>query len=689
MEASGNVPNSKNSGVIRRLAAIVVADVVGYTRLMERDDAGTLARLRDIRAQLIDPKIAAYGGHVVKTAGDGMLVEFGSADAALRCAVDVQRAMAARNEPQPVDVRIEFRIGINLGDIIVEGGDIAGDGVNVAARLEALAEPGGICVSAVVRDQVHGNLDVAFEDISEQQVKNIARSVHVYHVTLGRQDHDASAAPASSSRRRPMRRWWWLAGVAGLGAIGIGVVFIQQLRKPTVPPAPPPLSIAILPFSAPSGSPADVQLADRLAEDLTAALGRSRIARVASRGLVTAYRNKAVDARAVGRELNVRYLVEGEIRAESDGNVLSIRLTDVGGGVQLWSDQNAIGTSAERDEREMLVARSVRRLRVALYEAQRSDPNQSAAMKLVFRAETVDTNSREALRDARRFYGEALRMQPDLMPALIGRGWNSVAELELDPGPDRDRLVQEALADSARAIAIDGDDPVAWNLRGTALGWEGRLDAAFEADARARQLDPSREQSLRAWLLVMNGQANEALAVVDRALSVDPHANGSYLHQKCWASLQLGRYDDAIAACERFLAGDEYWFTHVLLMAAYARSAKRREGGRRKGDRASARAPILDRAVQSPVEIGLAGLPGADRRSHRRRTALGGRAGQVAAPGQSLRIRAIDAAIIAMKKTNVHDGIASPMNSQPCSAHSPLPLSTLPITSVSGIVSSM
>jgi adenylate cyclase len=212
------------SVVTRRLAAIVIADVVGFSRHMERDDAGTLARLREIREQLINPKIAEYGGHVVKTAGDGMLLEFSSADAALRCAVDVQRAMKARNESQAPDERIEFRMGINLGDIIVDGDDIAGDGVNVAARLEALAEPGGICVSGSVRDQVHGNVDVGFDDIGEQQVKNIMRSIRVFAVSLDPQAlrrpavarpaaMRSPAGPIASIKRPPwLRRSWTVLG---------------------------------------------------------------------------------------------------------------------------------------------------------------------------------------------------------------------------------------------------------------------------------------------------------------------------------------------------------------------------------------------------------------------------------------------------------------------------------------------
>src|SRR5437764_6587911 len=172
------------SAVTRKLAAILIADVVGFSRHMERDDAGTFARLREIRERIVDPKIAEYGGRVVKTAGDGMLLEFSSADSALHCAIDVQRAMHADNLSKPSDQRIEFRIGINIGDIIVDGTDIAGDGVNVASRLEALAEPGGICVSSAVREQVHGNLDVDFDDIGEQQLKNIVRPIRDYRVVI-------------------------------------------------------------------------------------------------------------------------------------------------------------------------------------------------------------------------------------------------------------------------------------------------------------------------------------------------------------------------------------------------------------------------------------------------------------------------------------------------------------------------
>ena len=212
-------------------------------------------------------------------------------------------------------------------------------------------------------------------------------------------------------------------------------------------------------------------------------------------------------------------------------------------------------------------------LRSSLYAALRDDPNQSATMKLLFRTDAIDQTSREGILNARHLYDEAVRLQPDSELALLGRGFNAIAELEFDPGQDRDRLVDEALGFSARALAIDGRDADAWELRGIALGWQGRLDAAFEADDRARQLDPTHDFNLRAWLLVMNGQAIEAVALVERAVSIDPRAVSNYQLQKCWATLQLGRYDEAITACEKWSAADDQWFPpHVLLMVAYAQS---------------------------------------------------------------------------------------------------------------------
>ena len=260
-----------------------------------------------------------------------------------------------------------------------------------------------------------------------------------------------------------------------------------------------------------------------------------------------------------------------------------------------------------------------RRLGNALYDAQRIDPNQSAAMKVLFRADNISITSRESLLEARRLYDEALRLQPDFLLAVLGRGYLSVAELDLDdPGIERDRLANEAFESSARALALDPDNAEAWTLRGVALGWQGRLDAAFEADARARQLDPSSRQISCVWLLVMNGQADEALAAVDRGISIDPLAIGNYQVQRCWANLQLGRYDEGIAACEKWLVADNLlqFLAHVLLTAAYAQSGNAAKAAAEKAIVLKRVPRIFDCAVQGFVEIGFACLSSADRGAH-------------------------------------------------------------------------
>src|SRR5713226_2928706 len=259
----------------RKLAAILAADVVGYSRLMGIDEEGTLAQLRGHRRALIDPKIKEHHGRIVKTTGDGMLVEFASVVDAVRCAVEVQRGMAERNAGVPVERRIEFRVGINLGDIIVEGKDIYGDGVNIAARLEGLAEPGGICVSRTVRNQVRDKLPYAFEDMGEQSVKNIARSLRVYRVGLDR----TGATTAEPTR--------------------------SALPLPNKP------SIAVLPFQNMSGDAEQEYFADGIVEDLITALSHVKWLFVIARNSSFVYKGKVADVKQVARELGVRYVLEG------------------------------------------------------------------------------------------------------------------------------------------------------------------------------------------------------------------------------------------------------------------------------------------------------------------------------------------------------------------------------------------
>jgi adenylate cyclase len=260
----------------RRLAAILAADVAGYSRLMGADEEGTLGRLKMLRAEVIDPQIAGHRGRIVKTTGDGLLAEFASVIDALRCAVEVQHETGGRNAAVSPDDRIEFRIGINVGDIVVENGDIFGDGVNVAARLEALAEPGGICVAARVQEDAAGKLDLAFEDLGEQQLKNIARPVRAYRVVTA----DRPATPQSGSG----------------------------------PPLPDKPSIAVLPFANMSGDPEQEYFADGMVEEIITALSRIRWLFVIARNSSFTYKGRTVDVKQVGRELGVRYVLEGSVR---------------------------------------------------------------------------------------------------------------------------------------------------------------------------------------------------------------------------------------------------------------------------------------------------------------------------------------------------------------------------------------
>jgi adenylate cyclase len=285
----------------RRLAAISVADVAGYSRLIGADEGGTLAAFKAIRAQLIDPNIAAHNGRLVKTTGDGLLVEFGSVVDALRCATEVQAGMAERNATAPADKRIEYRIGINMGDVVVEDGDIFGDGVNVAARLEGLAEPGGICVSARVQEDAVGKLDLAFEDMGEQALKNIARPVRAYRMAT-----------------RPV-----------------------PLTEPetTALPLPEKPSIAVLPFANMSGDPEQEYFADGMVEEIITALSRIRWLFVIARNSSFTHKGRSVDIRQVGRELGVRYVLEGSVRKAGGRVRITAQLIDAASGAHVWADR--------------------------------------------------------------------------------------------------------------------------------------------------------------------------------------------------------------------------------------------------------------------------------------------------------------------------------------------------------------
>ena len=566
--------------VIRRLAAIVIADVVGYTRLMERDDTATYARVRLIRDEVVDPAIVSHGGRIVKTAGDGLVAEFTSALAALRAAIQIQRQMAARNTTATADERIDYRIGINLGDIMVEADDIAGDGVNVASRLEALAAPGGICVSSGVREQVHGQLDVGFVDGGEQKVKNIGRPIRVYRVVFD----DGKPSTSDGRQMTPLRKFALpLAAfcVAALLLAGIGAWSLTATRfnDASVPAA---FSVAVLPFTASSSNPADAEVAQRLTRDVTTALAQRRVMRVAARATVATNDENPHGARREGRANAVRHVVEGDVSRAGDKLVVTVRLVDAATGTQAWSDRMEFEPSLLAVEPDAVRLRSADHIARAISAAERGRavlrPEPSSALDWVLRGNAVWTANGSTLkgaREARRFYDEALRIDPNSVPALTARTNSLHWELYEDPHADRNAIAAEMESLSRKAIAIDAWDSDAWDARADALGWLARWEEALAANEKARSLAPTQMGNWdnAAWLRYAMGQPDESLAIARRIIAIDPPGEGVDWYYVCRGNLMLGHYKEAVPACETAAALDAAsWQNQLQLLAAYGQS---------------------------------------------------------------------------------------------------------------------
>jgi len=476
----------------RRLAAILAADVAGYSRLMGADEEGTLAALKAIRRELGDPKVKEHRGRIVKTTGDGLLIEFASVVDAVRCAVEVQRGMAERNAEVPEARRIEFRIGINLGDIIRDGRDIFGDGVNIAARLEALSEPGGICVSGIVHDQVRDKLDVAFEDMGERQVKNISRPVHVW-------------------RRR-------------LGA------------KPVIPastplPLPDKPSIAVLPFANMSGDPEQEYFADGMVEEIITALSRIRWLFVIARNSSFTYKGQAVDVKQVGRELGVRYVLEGSVRKAGDRVRITGQLIDAATGVHLWADrfdgslkdvfelQDRVASSVAGVIEPTLQAAEIRRAA----ERPTSDPT---TYDLYLRALPLwSTYEKDRIIRALDLLGQAIERAPHYGPALAlaAQCYNVLA---VSGWTDDSEASHRKAIDLARqALRWAPDDPDALANAGFVLGVLGEdIDLAIASIDRSLALNPSFARGW-AWSAVLRnvaGQPDIAIEHFNRSLRLSP-----------------------------------------------------------------------------------------------------------------------------------------------------------------------
>jgi adenylate cyclase len=473
----------------RRLAAILAADVAGYSRLMGADEEGTHERLKAHLQELVDPKITQHHGRVVKSTGDGLLAEFASVVDAVRCAVTVQQAMVERNTDFPSDQRLELRIGINLGDVIIDDQDIFGDGVNVAARLEALAEPGGISVSRVVRDQVRDKLDVAFEDRGEQQVKNIARPVHVYRIPV------AGNAPAKGPLPLP--------------------------EKP---------SIAVLPFANMSGDPEQEYFADGMVEEIITALSRIRWLFVIARNSSFTYKGQAVDVKQVGRELGVRYVLEGSVRKAGNRVRITGQLIDAATGAHLWADrfdgsledvfelQDKVATSVAGVIEPALQAAETSRL------ANRPTADLSA-YDAYLRAFAIVMSSVDQIPEALRLLEQAIERDADYGPALA---WAAICCMRLcqdGTSTDREADSRKGVDYAHRALRVAGDDPVALANAAFALAYFGEdLDAMTALADRALSINPNfaRGWFISGYIRFWAGDLDAAIARGENALRLSP-----------------------------------------------------------------------------------------------------------------------------------------------------------------------
>jgi adenylate cyclase len=510
----------------RRLAAILAADMVGYSRLIGNDEHGTLQAFKAIQAELFDPKIAEHHGRLVKTTGDGLLVEFSSVVDALRCAGELQARLAERNATIPTDERIEFRIGINVGDIVVENGDIFGDGVSIAVRLEGLADPGGICVSSRVQEDAVGKINLIFEDLGEQQLKNISRRIRVFRV---------------------------LVGSAGLPTAAVDAEV--PLPKPALP-LPDKPSLAVLPFENMTGDKEQDYFVDGTVEEIITAISRLPWLFVIARNSSFTYKGRAVDVRQVARELGVRYLLEGSVRKAGPRVRISGQLIDTTTRAHIWADRfdGAIDDIfALQDQVASSVVGAIEpRLRLSEIErATRKSTESLDAYDLYLRAlAQLHKHTEEGMRGAVAMLLQALAIDPSCAPAAALIGLCRVYQKSHNWGPVSDAEVTEATHLAIWAIEAGKDDPDAlWMAADTLASLGGDRAVAASAADRALALNPNSAHAwmTRGWVFCFQRQSAAAIEALQRAIRLSPLDPLGYLMFGgiALAHFLAGRYEEA------------------------------------------------------------------------------------------------------------------------------------------------
>jgi adenylate cyclase len=585
----------------RKLAAILVADVVGYSRLAGADEERTLARLRALRSDLIDPSIALHHGRVVKRTGDGIIIEFRSVVDAVRCAIEVQTGLIERNAGVPPEKRIEFRVGIHLGDVVEEAdGDLMGDGVNIAARLEGIAQPGAICLSEQAYWQVKGRLDLKAADLGPTNLKNIAEPVRVYALVVGQTEaralsagtasaKAASAAPAPSTGARTWR-WPALAAIAALLVLAAAGGWFMLAGRVSKPAEAAHLSIVVLPFTNLSGDPSQDYFADGVTENLTTDLSRIKDSFVIARNTAFTYKGKNVDAKAIGKELGVRYVLEGSVQRDQNRVRVNAQLIDAESGAHLWADRFEEDLADLFKLQDEVVARLARSLDLALTKAEAergARSNNPDAIDLTMRGWDLILRSmqqphdevRNAIGLARPLFERALAIDANDADALAGNALTYFLDYFYnwgDPGTDYE---VKALGQANRAIGLDPNNVRAYFVKAQYLNASGRPGEALGAAEAGLAVNPnyvllympraSAENSL--------GRSEGAKSDAETALSLSPRDPSGAIFRFILgdAEIGLGHFDAAIAEYRKAVdLGLQQFFVYTSLAAAYAHAGK-------------------------------------------------------------------------------------------------------------------
>ena len=528
----------------RKLAAILAADVVGYSRMMGADEAGTLTALKRHRETVFDPTVAMHNGRIVKLIGDGTIVEFASVVDAVNCALSVQRAdgSPARGAAQP---HIVLRIGINLGDVIIEGDDIYGDGVNIAARLEPLSPPGGICVSSIVNESVGNRIDVRFQDGGEISVKNIDR---------------------------PIRIWKWQPGTATAEAPRPGAAKAE-------PSAGAAAAIAVLPFTNMSGDPEQEYFSDGISEDIITDLSKIAGLTVIARNSSFIYKGRSVDIRDIGRELGVQSVLEGSIRRAGNRVRITAQLIDAANGSHLWADRYDRDLTDIFEVQDDVTRRIVEALKVTLSPAENARLTDTGTSNMeaydsALRGREIllgKTKNRETFEQAKALFLKAIKLDPDFAQAHAGLGFAFMFDYQNRWSDDPDGSLKQAKHYAQLAIEKDPEQALPHVVAAVAAGFDRDLERAKAEVDIALALNPNLAMANNVFgtMRIYSGQPLEAIPAIERAMRLDPAGSGQFLHFLGMANLLAGKYETAAALLkQRVVLMPETDFSRAILASA-------------------------------------------------------------------------------------------------------------------------